>query len=70
MAEGDRPVISIDPAILDTVQRVAEWTGRTPEQLVRDALVAYLDEQVAVVVDEEIQAVRAERRARAHRAAS
>lgn len=60
-------LIGIDPDQMETVRQVAEWTGRSEEEVIAAALIAYLDEQVMAVANEEIRAVRAERRARPQR---
>lgn len=60
-------LIGIDPDQMETVRQVAEWTGRSEEEVIAAALIAYLDEQVMAVANQEIRAVRAERRARPQR---
>jgi hypothetical protein len=57
----------IDAGQLETVRQVAEWTGRSEDEVIAEALAAYLDDQVMEVVTEEVRAVRAERRVRAAR---
>lgn len=68
MATRKRVPVRIDPDQMETVRQVAEWTGRTEDEVISDALTAYLDDQVMAVANEEIRAVRAERRARAQHA--
>lgn len=60
-------LIGIDPDQMETVRQVAEWTGQTEPEVIAAALTAYLDDQVMAVANEEIRAVRAERRARPRR---
>jgi len=64
MAAVNRVPVLVDPDQMATLRRVAEWTGRSEEEIVADALTAYLDDQVMAVAVEEVDAVRAERRAR------
>lgn len=71
MATRDRVPVTLDADQMETVRQVAEWTDRTEDEVISDALDAYLDDQVMAVANEEVHAVRAERRAHAaSRAAS
>lgn len=64
MAVDKRVPVLVDPDQLETVRRIAEWTGRSEDEVVADALTAYLDDQVMAVANTEVHAVRTERRAR------
>jgi len=64
VAAVNRVPVLVDPDQMATLRRVSEWTGRTEDEIVADALTAYLDAQVMAVAVEEVDAVRAERRAR------
>ncbi len=57
-------MVRIDSDQMGTVRQVAEWTSRTEDEVISAALTAYLDDQVMQVANEEIRAVRAERRSR------
>ncbi|MBC8092066.1 MAG: hypothetical protein H7Y15_09050 [Pseudonocardia sp.] len=63
MAARDRVSVTIDADQMKTIRRVAEWTDRTEDEVIFDALDAHLDDQVMAVANEEVHAVRAERRA-------
>ena len=65
MAARDRVPVTLDPDQMETVRQVAEWTDRSEDEVLFDALTAYLDDQVMAVANEEVHAVRAERRAHA-----
>jgi hypothetical protein len=67
MAADNRVPVLVDRDQMETVQLVGEWTGRSADEVVADALTAYLDDQVMAVALEEVHAVRAERRARGAR---
>lgn len=68
MAARKRVPVLIDADQMETVRRVAEWTERSEDDVIADALTSYLDDQVMAVANEEVHAVRAERRARATQA--
>lgn len=65
MAAQNGVPVAIDADQMKAIRRVAEWTDRTEDEVISDALDAYLDDQVMAVANEEVHAVRAERRAHA-----
>lgn len=54
--------VGIDPEQMETVRQVAEWIGRTEDEVISAALTADLDDQVMAAANREVRAVRAERR--------
>lgn len=65
MDAQNRVPVTIDADQMDTIRRVAKWTDRTEDEVIFDALDVHLDDQVMAVANEEVHAVRAERRAHA-----